>query len=80
MRYKEGLGIREKLAMRDPANTDWKIDLVISLSRVAMVLEQQGEPQKREAGPNYQRERRGLWSDPDPIEPSFYRRTNKPTS
>jgi endonuclease YncB( thermonuclease family) len=25
-------------------------------------------------------ERRGLWSDPDPIEPSLYRRTNKPTN
>ena len=53
--YSKGLEIREKLAERDPANRQWKTDLVLSLWRVASVLEQQGAPQKREAGVNYQR-------------------------
>ena len=53
--YSKGLEIREKLAARDPANRQWKTDLVLSLWRVASVLEQQGAPQKREAGLNYQR-------------------------
>ena len=53
--YSKGLEIREKLAARDPANRQWKTDLVLSLWRVASVLEQQGAPQKREAGVNYQR-------------------------
>jgi len=33
----------------------WKTDLVLSLWRLASVLDQQGAPQKREAGANYQR-------------------------
>jgi tetratricopeptide (TPR) repeat protein len=53
--YKQGLEIREKLAARDPANAQWKTDLVISLWELASILEQQGTPQKREAGVNYQR-------------------------
>jgi hypothetical protein len=40
---------------RDPANRQWKTDLVLSLWRLASVLEQQGAPQKHEAGVNYQR-------------------------
>jgi hypothetical protein len=53
--YKQGLDIRQKLAARDPANAQWKTDLVISLWKLASTLEQQGAPQKREAGVNYQR-------------------------
>ena len=53
--YKQGLEIREKLAARDPANAQWKTDLVISLSKLASILEQQGTLQKRAAGVNYQR-------------------------
>ena len=53
--YKQGLEIREKLAARDPANARWKTDLVISLWKLASILEQQGTPQKREAGVHYQR-------------------------
>jgi hypothetical protein len=53
--YKHGLEIRKKLAARDPANAQWKTDLVISLWKLASILEQQGTPQKREAGVNYQR-------------------------
>jgi hypothetical protein len=36
--YKQGLEIRQKLAARDPANTQWKTDLVISLWKLASVL------------------------------------------
>jgi len=53
--YKQSLEIREKLAARDLANVQWKADLVLSLWKVASVLEQQGAPQKGEAGVNYQR-------------------------
>ena len=53
--YKQGLAIAQKLAARDPANAQWKTDLVISLWKLASILEQQGTPQKREAGVNYQR-------------------------
>jgi tetratricopeptide (TPR) repeat protein len=53
--YKQGLEIRQKLAARDPANTQWKTDLVISLWKLASVLEQQGAPQKGKAGVNYER-------------------------
>jgi tetratricopeptide (TPR) repeat protein len=52
--YKQGLEIAQKLAARDPANAQWKTDLVISLGKLASILEQQGTPQKREAGVNYQ--------------------------
>jgi tetratricopeptide (TPR) repeat protein len=53
--YQQGLDIRQKLAARDPANAQWKTDLVISLWKLASTLEQQGAPQQREAGVNYQR-------------------------
>ena len=53
--YKQCLEIRQKLAARDRANAQWKTDLVISLGKLASMLEQQGSPQKREAGVNYQR-------------------------
>ena len=53
--YKQGLDIRQKLAARDPANAQWKTDLVISLVKLASMLEQQGTPRKREAGINYHR-------------------------
>ena len=53
--YQQGLEIRQKLAARDPANAQWKTDLVISLWKLASILERQGTPQKREAGVNYQR-------------------------
>ena len=53
--YKQGLEIREKLAARDPANAQWKTDLVVSLWKLANVLERQGAPQNREAAINYQR-------------------------
>ena len=53
--YKQGLEIAQKLAARDPGNTGWQIDLVISLWKLASVLEQQRSPQKREAGAKYQR-------------------------
>ena len=53
--YKQCLEISQKLAARDPANAQWKTDLVISLVKLASMLEQQGTPQKREAGVNYQR-------------------------
>jgi hypothetical protein len=51
---KEDLQIRQKLAARDPGNAQWQTDLVISLWKLAAVLEQQGTPQKREAGAKYQ--------------------------
>ena len=53
--YKQDLEIAQKLAARDPANAQWKTDLVISLWKLASILEQHGTPQKREAGVNYQR-------------------------
>jgi hypothetical protein len=53
--YKQGLEIAQKLAARDPANAQWKTDLVISLVKLASMLEQQGTPRKREAGINYHR-------------------------
>jgi hypothetical protein len=53
--FKQALEIAQKLAAHDPANTQWKTDLVISLWKLASVLEQHGIPQKREAGVNYQR-------------------------
>jgi len=46
---------KSQSVVRDPANRQWKTDLVLSLWRCASVLEQQGAPQKREAGVNYQR-------------------------
>jgi hypothetical protein len=53
--YKEALQIAQKLAARDPGNAQWQTDLVISFWKLAAVLEQQGTPQKREAGAKYQR-------------------------
>ena len=53
--YKEDLQIAQKLAARDPGNAQWQTDLVISFWKLAVVLEQQGTPQKREAGAKYQR-------------------------
>jgi tetratricopeptide (TPR) repeat protein len=53
--YKQGLEIRQKLAARDPANAQWKTDLVISLCKLGSILEQQDTPQKREAGVDYER-------------------------
>jgi hypothetical protein len=53
--YKQDLEIVQKLAARDPANAQWETDLVISLWKLASILEQQGTLQKREAGVNYQR-------------------------
>jgi hypothetical protein len=53
--YKKDLEIRENLAARDAANVQWKTDLVVSLWKLANVLERQGAPQKREAAINYQR-------------------------
>ena len=48
------LEIRQRLAARDPSDVSWQTDLVISLWRLAAVLEQQGSPQKREAEAKYQ--------------------------
>ena len=45
----------QKLTAHDPANAQWKTDLVISFWKLASILEQQGTPQKREANVNYQR-------------------------
>jgi tetratricopeptide (TPR) repeat protein len=53
--YKQDLEIAQKLAARDPDNAQWKTDLVISLWKLASILEQQGTPQKREAGVYYKR-------------------------
>jgi len=36
--YRQGLGIREALAARDPANTDWARDLSVSYNRTGNVL------------------------------------------
>jgi hypothetical protein len=51
----QDLQIAEKLAARDPANTEWQTDLVVSLYKIAIVLEKQNPPQKKEAITNYQR-------------------------
>ena len=53
--YKQFQEIAQKLAAHDPGNVQWKTDLVLSLWKLASILEQQGTPQKREAGVNYQR-------------------------
>ena len=53
--YTQCLEIAQKLAARAPANAQWKTNLVISLWKLASILEQQGTPQKRAAGVNYQR-------------------------
>src|SRR5271166_1436183 len=52
--YTQCLEIAQKLAARAPANAQWKTNLVISLWKLASILEQQGTPQKRAAGVNYQ--------------------------
>jgi tetratricopeptide (TPR) repeat protein len=41
--YQAGLAIREGLAKRDPANTEWQRDLFISQSKLADVLMAQGD-------------------------------------
>ena len=49
------VAVAQQLAARDPANAQWKTDLVISLWKLASILEQQDALQKGEAGVNYQR-------------------------
>jgi hypothetical protein len=41
--YRTGLTIREALAARDPANTEWQRDLSVSHDRIADVLVVQGD-------------------------------------
>ena len=45
----------EKLAARDPANTQWQTDLVVSLTKIASVLENQGAFERKQAAVNYER-------------------------
>ena len=45
--YKLCLEISEKLAARDPENAQWKTDIVISLWKLASILEQQEATQKQ---------------------------------
>jgi len=44
-----------RASFEQPGNVQWKTYLVISLWKFASILEQQGTPQKREAGVNYRR-------------------------
>ena len=53
--YQSALAIRAQLATRDAANTQWQTDLVVSLYKIATVLEKQSSPQKKEAATKYQR-------------------------
>jgi hypothetical protein len=41
--YRTGLAIREVLAARDPANTDWQRDLSVSHNKIGDVLVAQGD-------------------------------------
>ena len=41
--YRKGLAIAEKLAARDPANTDWQRDLSVSHNKIGDVLVAQGD-------------------------------------
>ena len=41
--YRKGLGIREALAARDPANTEWQRDLSVSYEKIGDVLVAQGD-------------------------------------
>ncbi|MGB7989338.1 MAG: hypothetical protein WCF44_08070, partial [Candidatus Methylophosphatis roskildensis] len=41
--YRKGLAIRESLAARDPANTEWQRDLSVSHDRIGDVLVAQGD-------------------------------------
>ena len=52
--YQQSLQIAKQLAARDPASKEWQKDLLLSLSNMAIVLEQQSPPQKKEAAIHYQ--------------------------
>ena len=41
--YRTGLAIREALAARDPANTEWQRDLSVSQNKIGDVLVAQGD-------------------------------------
>jgi tetratricopeptide (TPR) repeat protein len=53
--YQSALAIHKRLIARDPANTEWQTDLVVSLYKIATVLEKQSPPQKKGAATNYER-------------------------
>jgi hypothetical protein len=44
--FKQGLEIAQKLAARDPANAQWKTELVISLWKLASILRQLSEVER----------------------------------
>jgi hypothetical protein len=45
--YRRGLAIREALAARDPANTEWPRDVSVSQERIGDVLMAQGDGRGR---------------------------------
>ena len=53
--YRDSLAIRKKLAVNDPSNAGWQLDLVVSLVKVGTAVDKSTEVGKQEAKDNFGR-------------------------